>query len=58
MFLDVLDHLRPEVGGGNPLVGFMCGIVSSINSVMCLAHSFFLVSGWQIKSCPRVVEIV
>ncbi len=58
MALNVLSHLWPKVGSGNFEVRLVGRIVSSENTVMCLAHGFFPVPGREVQRCPGIVEIV
>ncbi len=55
---DGAQCLVSKIGSGNFEVRLVGCIVSPENTVMGLAHSFFLVPGREVKCCPGVVEIV
>jgi hypothetical protein len=57
VFVDVLEHLGPVVGGGDLEVGFLSCIVSSKDAVMGLARGCFPVFLWQVEGSPGVIEV-
>jgi hypothetical protein len=57
MLLDVLINPWPVVRGCNLDICFESGIVTSKDTVMGFAKSFFLVFLWQQKCSPGVVVV-
>ncbi len=57
MSLNVLSHLRPEVGGGDLEVGLVSRVVAPENAVMGLAHGLLPVPGREVQSGPGIVKV-
>ena len=55
--LNILAHLRPEVGGGDFEVSLVSRIVAPENAVMGLTHGFLPVPGREVQCGSGIVKV-